>query len=85
MNKILNNKININLVNIIRSYNLPLLNNHHYYFDELIDKTYNIQNSLNIGKCYSMSGYDYNVFDLKKSKIKIICMRNYVWWTIRKL
>jgi hypothetical protein len=79
------NKLNINIVNIVRSYTLPLtkdVNDKKYEcIFRLIEKTKYIHLCLNSNICYNKSGemcYD----GLKYGKIKNI---NNQFWSIRKV
>jgi hypothetical protein len=90
MNKILNNKINSNLIRIISLYTLPLLLNSSYIeqlLNHLIISTFNIEWSLTSGQCYNNSENDINLYDLKNKdnyKIRYLSSEFNDWWTIRK-
>lgn len=82
MNKILKEKININMINIISFYTLPLkLSSRKLLYKQLIDNTYSINISLTHGGCYNKNGFWY---PYAKGKIKhIIGKNNLNFWTIR--
>lgn len=95
MNKILNNKINSNLTQIISSYTLPPLLLYYSRIEKLLNEililTINIKSSLTSGKCYDNNEdntYLHNhPYNLKNNNCKIkhkYADKNSDWWTIRK-
>jgi len=86
MNEILREKLNINIIDIVREYLLPIKNTNRKIFKQLISKTWNILYNLNINACLD-DKTNFYVDDLKNVKIKRIfnSMTDDYYWSIRKI
>lgn len=84
MNKILKEKINRHMIDIVALCLLPITNKDTKFFGELINKTWHISYDLNGNTCLDISEKFY-VSGLKNTKIKKINMLNYYYWSIRKI
>ena len=86
MNRILNNKINSNITQIIGSYLLPSIRKLNILktqnFSNLRNETYSILCSLRLNRCFNNF---YNVSYDNFSNSKIIKDPKYNYWTIRNL
>ena len=80
--------INVNMINIIRSYILPNINEvkdeKSICMNELFTKTIYLCLSLDNNTCLDTDGSTIYL-DLKNSKIKYIKFGNFSRWSIRKL
>jgi len=79
MNKILKEKINIHLINIIREYLLPIVNKNKNTknLKELISKTWNILYNLNTNSCLDKKFYIDCLKNIKIQRIFIIYANTY--------
>lgn len=83
MNKILNNKININMINIIGEYNLYISIDMNFVLGALIGKTFDIKYNLITNFCTDDLTNFYN--DLENTKIRHITSNHcHYYWVIRK-
>lgn len=81
MNKVLINKINIDIIKIIGSYNM-ICNNKFLFFDELNKTTFAIKNCIYNNLCYDFYGQNSHK-NIGNAKIKHIIISTYNYWTIR--
>ena len=90
MNKILNTKINRNIINIIQLYNLPSLNvvreNNNLKMGELKIEIDVLKQRLNYQDCYDENwNYYTNLYDTKiVHRNLILNMKSQPYWTFRK-
>lgn len=85
----LNSKINFNIINIVRSYTLPLTENVKnkkiICLKDLLNDTIFLKNCLDDNKCFDIILLN-KYLDLKNSKIKLVgSIKGYHFWTIRKI
>lgn len=80
MNKILKEKVNIHLIDIIREYLLPIVNNNtntNTHFEELIGKTWNILYNLNTNSCLNEKFHAECLKNIKIQRIFNLHANNY--------